>query len=163
MNDYLYVQNNPVVYKDNSGLGKIGLGIKALEWLKAAAASYHKGSQVQKKMTQSGKITGSIFDQGKKNLAIGAGVGAGVGLGAANPGYSHEMPYPNTPPEPKKSPWDKMKDAYDNYDQWGKDTYRYSANWWFRLFHGGQDYNGCNGLFDPDDFADLMWLLTSPI
>ena len=52
---------------------------------------------------------------------------------------------------------------YDKYDQWGTDTFRYSANWWFRVFHGGEDYNGCNGLFDPDDVADLLWQLTSPI
>lgn len=52
---------------------------------------------------------------------------------------------------------------YDKYDQWGTDKYRYATNWWFRLFHGGEDYNGCNGLFDPDDVADLLWLLTSPI
>lgn len=56
-----------------------------------------------------------------------------------------------------------LMDKYDQYDKWGTDTYRYSANWWFRLFHGGQDYNGCNGLFDPNDIADLLWLLTSPI
>lgn len=57
----------------------------------------------------------------------------------------------------------KIGDKYNKYDQWGKDTYRYSANWWFRLFHGGNDYDGCNGFFDPDDVADFLWLLTAPI
>lgn len=57
----------------------------------------------------------------------------------------------------------KGLEAYEKYDQWGTETYRDSADWWFRLFHNGEDYDGCNGLFDPHDIADILWLITAPI
>ena len=173
MNDFSYVMNNPILYIDKNGLGAFKIVPKLLgqtaELLRAYAASFWKGAQTQKKATQAGEtglhfgnqLTGDVFEKTTKGVA--GGVAVGIGVGVASPGYTQELPQPETPKVPKESLWDKAKNKYDQYDQWGKDTYRYSANWWFRLFHGGQDYNGCNGLFDPDDFADLMWLLTSPI
>lgn len=59
--------------------------------------------------------------------------------------------------------WTNFENLYESYDNEGKRIYRDSANWWFRQFHGGEDYNGCNGLFDPNGIADVLWFLTAPI
>ncbi len=162
MNDYTYVCNGVIINIDDTGFGAIPIVIKSFNYLfklaskiakneavKAAAATYHKGSKVNNKMN-------SIFTA--KSMGVFGGTVAAVGFGTPSFGETKD-----TPNQRIKNPWKKVKDLYNYYDTEGKYMYRESGQWWFRLFHGGEDYNGCNSFFDPDDISDFLWFVTSPI
>ncbi len=162
MNDFSYVCNSVIINIDDTGFGKLAIGIKITNYIlelalkisqneavKAASATYHIGPKVNKKMN-------SVFTA--KSLGIIAATGIGVSL--ASPSYAETKDSPN---KRQLNPWKKINDWYDSYDTEGKNIYRESGQWWFRLFHGGEDYNGCNSLFDPDDVSDFLWFITSPI
>ena len=187
MNDYSYVLNDVVNSIDTYGLSIINIiGKVAVKlWdnialarkvntdqnVIAAAGSYHKGEKIQK--------INSVFEEAKHQKTNGGWkkdgyVSGEVLMGASVLGMTGAAAYPvfdrlDLPSLPDID-WTptldairKLVDMYNRYDQWGIDTYRYSANWWFRLFHDGEDYNGCNGLFDPDNVADILWMFTAPI
>ena len=83
---------------------------------------------------------------------------AGTGLATATVAAANAAESDNQ----DKSAWEHVKNAYGSYDNWGKETFGTSAEWWYEQFHG-HPYDECEGGISPRDVGGALWNILAPI